>query len=527
MSDFKLPKLANHQDFERLCLEIITAKMKPIVQPSLQGRPGQAQHGVDFVIQLQSGVLHGYQCKSGERIAFAEVVAEVEKTAGYPVPMQSYTVLTAMDPDARLQEDVQALSHKRVQRGEFPVTVVFWRTIESWLLEHPVVLRKYYPQIDPDLTAMMRAAGRRLDEDFPGSRLEHKVAGGSTETVLHPGPDGVPFQSTITGQDAVRRFQEAMESRQQVTFDESEFNLRLPDALAEHGSSPPPEAKVQFTITPREPVRSKDVRLVIEPQDQVGSLGAFLRRGRKSTKGYPATFTVEKVGAEEAEIHIDFRDLPLRLTMVSSGAAGKETAQVKATAKYVGETVERALAAEQLRKTLSEGVYLGVFDEQEDVLAGLTRLGEYGRQETLDGLTQLAELADLAGWDIHIPEKMDRSDLASVPGYLELFRTGRRAVEQGFSFAVTYNSRDELERLRSYLDTAQGQLSMKIEDGPGPISFLGAEHPMPRTRIVTNQVTMADEVLGRIKDGSPPLEVEFQVPNDAEAVQILVEEEDE
>jgi hypothetical protein len=143
-----IPPPEHHQDFEVLCLDVLKAMKRPLVEPNLYGRSGQAQHGVDFTLQLADG-LHGYQCKRVEGFTMAEFEAEVAKTARFPNPLISYTVLTTTENDARLQDAVHAISGKRVATGLFPVGIVFWPTIRDRLVAYKDVFREHYPEMAP------------------------------------------------------------------------------------------------------------------------------------------------------------------------------------------------------------------------------------------------------------------------------------------------------------------------------------------------------------------------------------------
>lgn len=144
-----LPAPEHDQEFEVLCLELLAARRRPLVEPNLYGRSGQAQHGVDFVLQLADG-LHAYQCKRVETFSFAEFEAEVAKTRTFPNRLESFTVLTTAPNDARVQDQVGALSATRVASGSCPVAIAYWTTIRDWLGENIAVARAHYPELVSD-----------------------------------------------------------------------------------------------------------------------------------------------------------------------------------------------------------------------------------------------------------------------------------------------------------------------------------------------------------------------------------------
>lgn len=126
-----------------LCLELLRAMKRPLVEPNLYGRSGQSQHGVDFTLQLTDG-LHGYQCKRVDSFTIDEFEAELAKTGTFPNPLRSWTVLATAPNDARLLDEVATLSLRRADSVSFPVTVVFWSTIRDWLADHPAVALAHY-----------------------------------------------------------------------------------------------------------------------------------------------------------------------------------------------------------------------------------------------------------------------------------------------------------------------------------------------------------------------------------------------
>lgn len=138
-----LPAPEHHQEFEALCLDLLRAMKQPRGEPNLYGRSGQAQHGVDFVLEMDDG-LHAYQCKRVEALTAAEFDDEVRKLGGLPLTIMTYTVLTTAENDARLQDHVLEVSTSRRARGEPSVHVVFWTTVRDWLDDHRAVLASHY-----------------------------------------------------------------------------------------------------------------------------------------------------------------------------------------------------------------------------------------------------------------------------------------------------------------------------------------------------------------------------------------------
>jgi len=141
-----LPEPKNWQDFETIVRD---AQMLRWKSSTLQknGRPGQKQHGVDIYGPDEIGRPVGIQCKRYQILKIKDVTSEIENAEDFKGRLTTLFVATTADHDARLQEQVRAISEKRVAEGKFAVALLFWDDIVASLLLNPAVFQAHYPQI--------------------------------------------------------------------------------------------------------------------------------------------------------------------------------------------------------------------------------------------------------------------------------------------------------------------------------------------------------------------------------------------
>lgn len=140
----------------------------------LNGRSGQAQHGVDIFGIDDYGQAAGVQCKKRSgMLTIKEVEAETLEAEKFQPPLNVLYFATTQVLDAPLQQAVRLFSQERVKQGQFPVMLLFWDDIIKSLVVNPHVLRVHYP---------MLAGGRAGDEYklfslfelvFYGKTLDH------------------------------------------------------------------------------------------------------------------------------------------------------------------------------------------------------------------------------------------------------------------------------------------------------------------------------------------------------------------
>jgi hypothetical protein len=143
-----LPKPKSWDEFEDIVWEIYTRRWQdPYAQR--YGRSGQAQKGVDiYGKQSNSDKYVVVQCKRYEDKSFNSntIISEVAKLEEFTSPISEYLIATTTSRDTKIQDFVMKLNQERISENKFPVNVVFWDDLCSYLAEQSNydLLRKYY-----------------------------------------------------------------------------------------------------------------------------------------------------------------------------------------------------------------------------------------------------------------------------------------------------------------------------------------------------------------------------------------------
>ncbi len=143
----EVPKPKNWQDFERIVHDAMSLRWK---SPNLQmnGRPGQAQAGVDIYGSDDIGRQVGIQCKryknSPTMLGIEKEIAEAEKFEG---KLSTLYIASTADYDSPLQKDVRLLSEQRALAGKFAIGLIFWEDVTNGLKLNPDVFKIHYPYI--------------------------------------------------------------------------------------------------------------------------------------------------------------------------------------------------------------------------------------------------------------------------------------------------------------------------------------------------------------------------------------------
>jgi len=160
LSDFQYPPPKHWQDFESLCRDLCEKVWKD-PQTQKNGRPGQAQHGVDIYGRPnQKDSWAGLQCKGkdnflGKGLTVEELRAEVENAKAFQPALSEWILATTAPRDSKVQEEARKITTRHVAEGLFSVTVWGWEEIIEQLLNFPALITKHLPQIgdfDPATT---------------------------------------------------------------------------------------------------------------------------------------------------------------------------------------------------------------------------------------------------------------------------------------------------------------------------------------------------------------------------------------
>ena len=160
------------KQFEQLCLHVLEHLHKTL-RGQAYGRNGQAQHGVDFYIEVPASdgaggsaitQFIGIQCKHKDRLlegelGVKELEDEVKKAKGFKPALTTFIIATSAPTDTKPQDKARELTaeHQKQNPRLFSVEVWFWEKIRDEFsknreLRHEV-LDRFYPHLAPAQSA--------------------------------------------------------------------------------------------------------------------------------------------------------------------------------------------------------------------------------------------------------------------------------------------------------------------------------------------------------------------------------------
>lgn len=141
-----LPAPDDAAAFEQLCVELFKRVWNDHHAQPL-GVSGQDQKGIDIVGRPAGGLqVAAVQCKvRSKRLAFSDVLADVEKADQMHPPLNELTFATTARRDAALQCQVLALTLERASHGKFPISIMGWDDLCILLATHLDVARPHFP----------------------------------------------------------------------------------------------------------------------------------------------------------------------------------------------------------------------------------------------------------------------------------------------------------------------------------------------------------------------------------------------
>jgi hypothetical protein len=156
----RIAKPNTEQDFESLCAHVLGKKFNCTL-PSMYGRKGQSQHGLDILVYENDNIAPsnriGIQCKHVQNLTFNgasgdSVVKEVTKADLGKQNIRSLIIVTSLDSDKNLTDEVSTLSDQRIKEGKFSVQIIFWNDITNYINSNPE-LSQFYAQ-DSEILAL-------------------------------------------------------------------------------------------------------------------------------------------------------------------------------------------------------------------------------------------------------------------------------------------------------------------------------------------------------------------------------------
>lgn len=141
------PRSSSWQDFERLCLALMSAVHATRFRR--WGSAGQRKDGVDAWAKLPDGKVVALRCEGrterfGQAITKADIDGALGELAGFPHPVDECILLTTAPDDAAVAAYAAGLTASRKAAGQSAVAVWGWQTIVAHIGQHHKVQAAFY-----------------------------------------------------------------------------------------------------------------------------------------------------------------------------------------------------------------------------------------------------------------------------------------------------------------------------------------------------------------------------------------------
>ena len=144
LSMYKLSPPTDAAEFEKMLVDYAESVYR--VQASLYGRKGQAQHGIDVIVETNPRTC--IQCKDyhSTPVTTNKIDSWINDAENSKIGFLHFIIAVVGSRDARLQDHVYSVSDSRKSEGKFTVSIIFWDDIEHVIKTDPNLLRIYYPE---------------------------------------------------------------------------------------------------------------------------------------------------------------------------------------------------------------------------------------------------------------------------------------------------------------------------------------------------------------------------------------------
>ena len=173
-----IPRITDSVRFEQLCRDLW--KNDDVNDPvSFNGRPGQAQDGVDvYGRNTSTGDWFGIQCKvrtEGSALTKKEIDAEIEQAKKFNPSLRRYYLCTTLKRDATIQKIERTIIEELSKSGGFSFQILFWNDIEEMLKKelNINVYHQHYRKFFIDNTTIGHSIGKLINLELgTGSSLD-------------------------------------------------------------------------------------------------------------------------------------------------------------------------------------------------------------------------------------------------------------------------------------------------------------------------------------------------------------------
>lgn len=170
---YSLEPPSDEYEFENIILDYAYRIVGGI--PTILGRRGQAQHGIDIVANRFDGITVCFQCKdyTKKSVTIDDISEWIIMAETSPIYFHYFVIVTAARRDARLSEYIQQVSYERIQQGRWPVCMVFWEDVEHFLKQNTYLMNLYYPHIKVGLESNCRIINELRDNNE--QQIQHVI----------------------------------------------------------------------------------------------------------------------------------------------------------------------------------------------------------------------------------------------------------------------------------------------------------------------------------------------------------------
>lgn len=159
----EIRKPLGEADFEQLCANVYGAVFGDLL-PSVNGRTGQSQHGIDVLVRTQSNRSVAIQCKRYDlkQLTTDLLMEDIKKLDASSWEVGTLIFATTAVRDAPLVQWTEELSNQRVAAGKFALRIEFWDDI--CIFAHEPLQQQYVPTPDSITLIAFRDAQKRSEE---------------------------------------------------------------------------------------------------------------------------------------------------------------------------------------------------------------------------------------------------------------------------------------------------------------------------------------------------------------------------
>ena len=165
----RIPKIADGVEFEYLCRDIWKNDTSNNELVAFNGRPGQAQDGVDvFGRNISKQKWFAIQCKARKEsnsLSQKEIETEIKKALYFNPKLKHYILATTLPRDVGLQKISREINEQLSKDQHFTFEIIFWNEIEDILKEEKNIniYHKYYQQFFANNETLGHAIGKLIN----------------------------------------------------------------------------------------------------------------------------------------------------------------------------------------------------------------------------------------------------------------------------------------------------------------------------------------------------------------------------